>query len=104
MMTAVMPAMMTWPVMMVAVMELRPMMPSVMARSGEAVSARAPRAAAPAITDLAHLIDVGRFACDVAGQRKPVRHRGGGAGHQGCASQRGQSNHGKLDIHRDLLG
>lgn len=72
---AVMAAMMPRPVMMVAMVVVRTMMPSVMARSVVAVTARLPGAAAPAIADLADLVDIGRFACDVAGLRQPVRHR-----------------------------
>ncbi|QOZ16140.1 hypothetical protein XI02_15000 [Bradyrhizobium sp. CCBAU 21365] len=101
MMSAVMRAV---PVMMRAMVEVRTMMPSVMARSVVAVCARSPIAAAPAIADLSHLVDIGRFARDVTGLRKPVGHRGCRAGHQRCASKRGESNNGKLDIHRDLLG
>ncbi|QOZ35718.1 hypothetical protein XH92_31855 [Bradyrhizobium sp. CCBAU 53421] len=89
-------AVMTVPVMMAGV-EVRTVMPAVMARS--VAVARLPVAAAPAIADLAHLVDIGRFACDVAGLRKPVRHRRRRTGHQSCASERGQSNNGKLDIH-----
>ncbi|MCC8961999.1 hypothetical protein H8A95_06615 [Bradyrhizobium sp. Pear76] len=84
------------PVMMSG-LEVRTMMPSVMARS--IAIARLPVATAPAIADLAHLVDIGRFACDVAGLWKPVRHRRCRTGHQRCASERGQSNNGKLDIH-----
>ncbi|QOZ24600.1 hypothetical protein XH93_14200 [Bradyrhizobium sp. CCBAU 51753] len=91
-------AVMAMPVVMVAMVEMRAVMPAMMARP-VAVTARLPIAAAPAVADLAHLADIGRFACDVAGLRQPVRHRGRGAGHQGCASERGQSNHSKLDVH-----
>jgi len=112
--TAVMPAtmmpaavvstMMAVSMMMVAMVDVRTMMPTVMARSVVAVTARLPVAAAPAIADLADLVDMGRLACDVAGLRQPVRHRRCRAGHQRCASERGQSNNSKLDIHYDLLG
>ena len=96
MMSAVMRAV---PIMMRTMVEVRTMMPSVMARSVVAVTARLPGAAAPAIADLADLVDIGRFACDVAGLRKPVRHRRCRTGRQRCASERGQSNNCKLDIH-----
>ncbi|HAQ81744.1 MAG: hypothetical protein CFE30_10850 [Bradyrhizobium sp. PARBB1] len=86
----------------VAMVEVRTMMPSVMARS--VAVTRLPIAAAPAIADLAHLVDIGRFACDVAGLRKPVRQRRRRTGHQRRAPERDQSNNGKLDIHRNLLG
>ncbi|NEU99171.1 hypothetical protein FNJ47_25915 [Bradyrhizobium sp. UFLA 03-164] len=95
--TTMMSAVMTVPVMMMARIVVRTMMPSVMARS--VAIARLPVATAPAIADLAHLVDIGRFACDVAGLWKPVRHRRCRAGHQRRASERGQSNNGKLDIH-----
>ena len=104
--SAVMPAMtvsamMARPLMMVA-LELRTLVPPVVARSGVAIGAicaGTPVAAAPGIADVTHLVDTGRLACDVAGLRKPVRHRRRRAWHQGCASQGGQSNNSKLDIH-----
>ncbi|PDT79102.1 hypothetical protein CO675_02295 [Bradyrhizobium sp. C9] len=92
----VMAAVMTVPVMMAGV-DVWTMMPSVMARS--VAVARLPVAAAPAIADLAYLVDIGRFACDVAGLWQPVRHRRCRTGHQRCACERGQSNNCKLDIH-----
>ncbi|PAY08036.1 hypothetical protein CK489_20430 [Bradyrhizobium sp. UFLA03-84] len=95
-------AVMAVPVMMMTRIEVRTMMPSVMARS--VAVARLPVATAPAIADLAHLVDMGRLACDLAGLRKPVRQRRRRTGHQRRAPERGQSNNGKLDIHRNLLG
>ena len=67
--TAMVSAMMAVSVMVVTVMVVSTVMPSVMARSVVTVDARPPGAAAPAIADLTDLIDVGRFACDVAGLR-----------------------------------
>jgi hypothetical protein len=72
---AVVPAVMARPVMVVPMLEVRTVVPSMMARPVVAVAARLPVAAAPAIADLAHLIDIGGFACDVAGLRQPVRQR-----------------------------
>src|SRR5690242_21219903 len=98
-----------YPLMRSQPMPTMPVMPAAPApRAGRVkaigtVPVRTPPAAAPAIADPAHLLDICGLADDLPGLRNAVRHRGSAAGGEGDATERGQGNNSISDFHGSLL-